>query len=144
MEFAAVVTAAGQPGTKGTFTNQEGFFESGCVDPKGQQPEYQLDSSRMSLEAIEYRMSPRREFVFAGLAEQILNIFLLTVSTVAHQGVNAGIADSVIVTSWIRTGIAFGHNPFLSTAFAFDELPRSPRSAAEWEGRGEGGRGARA
>ena len=59
----------------------------------------------------------------AGLAEQILDIFVFTMRTIANQGVDGFIGNQVVGTSWIRTKIALGPDHFLVSAFAFDTVP---------------------
>jgi len=59
----------------------------------------------------------------AGLAEQILDIFVFTMRTIANQGVDDFIDDQIVCKSWIGTEIALGPNLFLLSSFPFDAIP---------------------
>ena len=68
-------------------------------------------------------MTPDSEFLMAGLAEQILDIFVFAMRTIANQGVDGFIGNQVVGTSWIGTEVALGPDRFLFSAFAFDIDP---------------------
>ena len=47
----------------------------------------------MRFQTIEYGVAPDGEFLMAGLAEQILDIFVFTMLTIANQGVDGFIGN---------------------------------------------------
>ena len=77
----------------------------------------------MCFQSIEYGMPPDGEFLMAGLAEQILDIFVFTMRTIANQGVDGFICDQIVGISWIGIEVALGLDRFLLSSFAFDSVP---------------------
>ena len=77
-QLAALLTAAAQLGTQGRFTDIDGFFDGRSVYPKSEQVENKTHGSGMRFQTIEYGVSADGEFLMAGLAEQILDIFVFT------------------------------------------------------------------
>ena len=68
-------------------------------------------------------MSADGEFLMAGLAEQILDIFVFTMRTIPNQGMNGFVRNQIVCTSWIETEIALGPDRSLSPTLAFDSTP---------------------
>ena len=77
----------------------------------------------MRFQTIEYGVAPDAEFLMAGLAEQILDIFVFTMRTIPNQGVDSFIRNQIVCTSWIETEIALGPDRSLSPTLAFDSTP---------------------
>lgn len=125
VQFAALLTAAAQPGTEGRFTHMDSFFDGRSVYAKSEQVENKTHGNGMRFQTIEYSVSADGEFLMAGLAEQILDIFVFTMRTIANQGVDGFISDQIVGTSWIGTEVALGPDRFLLSTFAFDAVPGS-------------------
>jgi len=123
VQFAALLTATAQPGTEGRFTDTDGFFDGRSVYAKSQQVKNKTHGSGMCFETIEHGVSSDGEFLTAGLAEQILDIFVFTMRTIANEGVDDFICDQIVGTSWIGTEVALGPDRFLLSAFAFYTVP---------------------
>src|SRR5450759_1654168 len=77
----------------------------------------------MRFQSIEYSMPPDGEFHMAGLADQILNIFVFTMHTIPNQRMDGFIVNQIVATCWIGTEIALDPDRFLLSAFAFDVVP---------------------
>lgn len=123
VQFPALLTASTQPGTQGRFTDIDGFFDGRSVYPKSEQVENKTHGSRMRFQTIEYGVSADGEFLMAGLAEQILDIFVFAMRTIPNQGMDGFVRNQIVGTSWIGTEVALGPDRFLFSAFAFDSTP---------------------
>jgi hypothetical protein len=77
----------------------------------------------MRFQTIEYGVPADGEFLMAGLAEQILDIFVFTMRTIPNQGVDGFIGNQIVGTSWIGTKIALGPDRFLLSTLTFDAVP---------------------
>ena len=72
----------------------------------------------MLFQPIEYGVASDGKFLMAGLAEQILDIFVFAMRTIANQGVDGFIGNQVVGTSWIGTEVAW-----VRIVFFFPPLP---------------------
>jgi hypothetical protein len=68
----------------------------------------------MRVQTIEYRVSADAEFLMAGLTEQILDILVFAMRTIANQGMDGFIDNQVVGTFWIGTEIALRPDRSLS------------------------------
>jgi len=125
VQFAALLTAPTQPSTEGRFTDIDSFFDGRSVYPKSEQVENKTHGSGMRFQTKKYCVSADGEFLMAGLAEQILDIFVFAMRTIPNQGVDGVICYQIVGTSWIGTEVALGPDRFLLSAFAFDSVPGS-------------------
>jgi hypothetical protein len=77
----------------------------------------------MRFQTIKYGVSADSEFLMAGLAEQILDIFVFAMQTIPNQGMDGFVCNQIVGTSWIGTEIALGPDRSLSPTLAFDSTP---------------------
>ena len=77
----------------------------------------------MCFQTIEYGVPTNGEFLMAGLTEQILDILVFAMRTIANQGMDGFIGNQVVGTSWIETEVTLGLDRFLLSTFAFDTVP---------------------
>ena len=93
------------------------------VEPFGKSREDRCHLLASRLEAIHGRTPPLRDLGFARLAEKVLNPFTLALMTIADQGMDLGVANAVVRTLAVRTGVPIGLDPLLPPAFTLDLRP---------------------
>jgi len=116
--LSSLTTAAAQPGAKSRFTDIDDFFDGRSVYAKSEQVENKTYGIGMCFQTIEYGVSADSEFLMASLAEQILDIFVFAMRTIANQGVEGFVRNQIVGTSWIGTEVAW-----VRIVFFFPPLP---------------------
>jgi hypothetical protein len=101
----------------------EHAYTSYHIQPFRQRRQHFSHSLCWRLQPVEGRISSYGELGFAGLAEEILDTLALAVASVAYQGMDTGIGDAVILTSFGGTSISLCVNPLLSSPWALDLTP---------------------
>ena len=105
VQFSALFAASAQPGADGRFTNTDGFFDGRSVYTKSQQVENETHGRRMRFQTIEYGVPADAEFLMAALTDQILDILVFAMRTIANQGMDGFIGNQVVGTFWIGTEV---------------------------------------
>ena len=77
----------------------------------------------MGFDAIEDGVFATGELGLAGLAEEILNEFILAMLTIPDQGMHFLIGDEIIVAFLVGTEIVLGADLLFPALFAFDIGP---------------------
>lgn len=95
----------------------------------------------MRFQPIEYYVPADSKFLVAGLADQILDIFVLAMHTIPHQGVDGFIGNQVVGTTWIGTKIALSPYRLLLSTFPFDDIPGCGHIGASFQNRFPAGEG---
>jgi len=121
-----------------------GFFDGRSVYAKSQQVKNKTYGSGMCFQTIEYGVSADGEFLMAGLAEQILDIFVFTMRTIGNQGVDGFICDQIVGTSCIGTEVTLGSDRFLLSTLTFDALPGRGHMGTSFRDRLPAGKGSAA
>ena len=83
----------------------------------------------MHLQPVKNRVLPHREFLAAGLAFQISNLLLLSMTAVSNQGMDTLIRDPVIFATWIGAKVSLGR---LSLLRPSSSLPQTPGLWYSW------------
>lgn len=123
VEFAAMITAAGEPGAQGDFAHFECVSQSVDVDAACQEGERKANDFGVRLDTIEDSMFAAGELGLAGLAEKILNEFILAMSAIADQSMHFLIGDKIIVAILVGAEVVLGADLLFLPFSAFDFGP---------------------
>lgn len=119
MQFTTMRTTPHKPSPQRGFTNNvECFLECGCIHSQGKQMEAQANDFGLCFQTIERGVSPYCELLMALLAAQILDLFVSTMSAVAHQRMDALVLNTKIAAIPIRAEVALRREALLSSTFA--------------------------
>ena len=123
VEFAAMLAAAGEPGAEGDFAHFECVSQGIDVDAACQEGERKANDFGVSFDAIRDSVLAAGEFGLAGLAEEILNEFVLAMAAIADQRMHFLIGDKIVVAILVGAEVILGADPLFLTFFAFDFGP---------------------
>jgi hypothetical protein len=107
MQQAGLSTRPLQPARNGLFIMPQGAGNHGMTDPFGGQVHRQLDPLWVRLQISQRRIPSHAEPVPACLAQQALNIIGGSSNPAPHQGMDAGIPISIVLTLGVVTAIPF-------------------------------------